>query len=78
MSWWKWDEWLECSWGLVVGAQIPFPLPGSPRTTLDQVMALDTGPANREMRFLDTSPSPGSKWGMLALIVKALQALACG
>jgi hypothetical protein len=41
-------------------------------------MALDTGPANREMRFLDTSPSPGSKWGMLALIVKALQALACG
>ena len=28
--------------------------------------------------FLDASLRPGSKWGMLALIVKALQAPACG
>ena len=28
--------------------------------------------------FLDTSLRPGSKWGMLALIAKALQASACG
>lgn len=28
--------------------------------------------------FLDTSVRPGSKWGMRAVVVKALQVSACG